>query len=216
MFSGIVQHVGVVDGTHRGARGGAIVVVPSRWTHRPEPGESVAVNGCCLTLIASADGPGGPALRFDLVEQTLKATALGSLRRRDRVNLEHPVTPATMLSGHIVQGHVDGVGRVTGVSPVSGDYRLRIAPPAALLEYIVERGSIAVDGVSLTVAGVDAGSFEVALIPTTLACTTLGDLREGSAVNLECDYLAKIVVAWLQRRAGSSPMVPPSPSAGGA
>lgn len=163
----------------------------------PIHGESIAVNGCCLT-IADTSEPG--CLIFDVVNQTLAATTLGTLSRGDRVNLEHAVTPTTLMGGHIVQGHIDAVGTVHHVDQSSGAWRVRIDVPRQLMEAIVEKGSIAVDGVSLTVAAAGDTWFDVALIPTTLRDTTLISLTQGMRVNLETDYLAKTVVNWLQRR----------------
>jgi riboflavin synthase len=133
--------------------------------------------------------------------QTLSVTTLGELRGGDRVNLEHAVTPTGMLGGHVMQGHVDGVGLVRQALRSADGHRLRIAPPTPqAMRLIVDKGSIAVNGVSLTVAAVGDDWFDVALIPTTLALTNLGSLREGDQVNLEYDYLAKVVVNWLERR----------------
>jgi riboflavin synthase len=199
VFTGIIQHVGVVRAVETAGGGHTLVIDPAGWGTHPPPGASVAVNGCCLT-VREHHGP-DLALRFDVMRQTLDLTTLGSVASGARVNLEAPVTPTTMLGGHIVQGHVDGVGRVAWVRSVSQDHRLRIEPPRNLRKYIVAQGSIAVDGVSLTVAAVDDAAFEVALIPTTLRQTTLADLGSGSAVNLEADYIARVVVSWLERTA---------------
>jgi riboflavin synthase alpha subunit len=171
------------------------------WAHRPEHGASIAVNGCCLTVV-SPPGAIGQDLCFHVVHQTLRVTTLGDLRPGDVVNLEHAVTASTLLGGHIVQGHVDGVGRVMRIVRGQGDHRVRVEPPdVAAMALIVDKGSIAVRGVSLTVAQAGESWFEVALIPTTLDLTNLGDLREGDRVNLEYDYIAKVVANWLQRSA---------------
>jgi riboflavin synthase len=141
-------------------------------------------------------------LAFDVVAQTLALTTLGGLAPGQRVHLEPSATLATLLGGHLVQGHVDGVGTVASVR-TSGEWRARITPPAHLMEYLAPQGSIAVQGVSLTLAAIAPPReawFEIALIPTTLAKTTLGELRGGSRVNLECDVIAKHVVHWLKRR----------------
>ncbi len=135
-----------------------------------------------------------------MIHQTLGLTTLGELVVGDPVNLEPAVTPTTLLSGHVVQGHIDGVGLVGAVESAGNDRRLRIEPPQELMEYIIPRGSIAVDGVSLTVAELGGSFFEVALIPTTLDLTTLGRAEQGQRVNLETDYLVKTVVHWLSRR----------------
>jgi riboflavin synthase len=193
MFTGIVQHLGRVAAFDRNDFGARLRVDPCGWRHRPSHGESIAVNGCCLTVA-------GTLFEFDVIRQTLEVTALGRLAVGDRVNLEHAVTPTTMLGGHIVQGHVDGVGVVNSVVSDPTQWRLRITPPAALMEEIAAKGSIAVSGVSLTVAATGPDWFDVALIPTTLELTNLGMLKAGDTVNLETDSIAKVVVNYLRRR----------------
>ncbi|HYE01787.1 MAG TPA: riboflavin synthase [Phycisphaerales bacterium] len=192
MFTGLVQAVGLVEGAHRTGAGLRLAVAAPGWTHRAAPGESVAVNGCCLTVIG-APGPGG-RLEFDVVPQTLARTTLGRLRPGDPVNLELALRAGSLLGGHIVQGHIDGVGAVRHVRTDDG-YRVSVHAPADLAPVLAPAGSVALDGVSLTLATVDerACAFEVALIPETLRRTTLGSLRPGDAVNLEADLLAKLV-----------------------
>jgi riboflavin synthase len=186
MFTGIVEELGAVL-----ERAPERITVSCRTVLTDtDVGSSIAVNGVCLTVVES--GPGH--LGFDLSEETVRRTGLARLSPGDPVNLERPVTLSTRLGGHLVQGHVDGVGEVVGVEaePTGGPW-LTIRPPAELLRYIVEKGSVSVDGVSLTVAGVDGDAFSVALIPHTLAVTTLGTARVEDAVNLEVDVLAKYV-----------------------
>jgi riboflavin synthase len=178
VFTGLVREVGAV----RSMDGGRLVVESSLDA---ELGDSIAVEGVCLTVVAN----GGGALAFDAVSETLARTTLGTLDQGSRVNLEPALRAGDPLGGHYVQGHVDGVGAFRGV--VDGLHWFD-APPE-LLRYVVEKGSIAVQGTSLTVAGTDAAGFAVALIPHTLAVTTLGDLVPGSPVNLETDVLAKYV-----------------------
>ena len=157
-----------------------------------ELGDSVAVDGVCLTVVAN----GGGALAFDVVPETLdRVRPFG-----DRVNLEPALRAGEPLGGHYVQGHVDGVGTVTSAEQERDGARIRIDPPAELLRYVVEKGSITVDGVSLTVAAVDETGFEVALIPHTLEATTLSRLHPGDTVNLEADVLAKYVERLLPAR----------------
>lgn len=206
MFTGLVQAVGKVAELRESAAGMRLVVDPQGWSHHPQREASIAVNGCCLTVANDpAEDDGRPA--FDVIHETLSKTSLGGLKPGSRVNLEHAATPQTLMGGHIVQGHVDGLGEVVRVQRGGeGGWRVRIRPQGPdlgreLMQYIVPKGSICVDGVSLTVAGVDlrglaGGGFEVALIPTTLERTTLGDLAEGQAVNLEVDLIAKTVVHW--------------------
>ena len=204
MFSGIVQKVGTVVAVDSASFGRVLLVDPGRWDRHPAPGESVAVNGCCLTVtdpVAGETAGRGEYLRFDLIRQTLQATTLGDLSAAAVVNLEVAMTPNDRIGGHLVQGHVDGVGLVRRVEE-AGERRLTIEPPPPLMEYIIERGSIALDGVSLTVAALGASEFEVALIPTTIQRTILGRLGAGSRVNLETDYLVKATVTWLRRQEG--------------
>jgi riboflavin synthase len=196
MFSGIVEQLGVVTACEPCEFGAVLYVDPEGWSHHPAAGDSISVNGCCLTMTDPGERRGG--LRFDVIRQTLRLTTLGDLGPGDRVNLEPAVTPATMLSGHIVQGHIDGVGAVRSVTDLPTERRLRIEPPLPLMEYIVDKGSIAADGVSMTVAEVGETWFEMALIPTTIARTTLGIVGEGGRVNLEADCVVKTVVSWLR------------------
>ncbi len=186
MFTGIIEELGAVL-----ERAPDRITVSCRTVLTDaDVGSSIAVNGVCLTVVDR--GPGH--LGFDLSEETLRRTSLAGLSPGDLVNLERPVTLTTRLGGHLVQGHVDGVGEVHGVEaePAGGAW-LTIRPPAELLRYLVDKGSVSVDGVSLTVAGADGDAFSVALIPHTLAVTTLGTARVGDAVNLEVDVLAKYV-----------------------
>ena len=204
MFTGIVQHLGVVAEIQSTDFGCRLGIDSRRWPHHPAPGESIAVSGCCLTNTAPTDhaepSSGDDLLRFDVIHQTLGLTTLGELAFGDPVNLEPAVTATTLLGGHVVQGHIDGVGVVAALESAGSDRRLRIEPPPELMEYIIPRGSIAMDGVSLTVAEVGDSFFEVALIPTTLDLTTLGQVGQGHRVNLEIDYLVKTVVHWLRRQ----------------
>jgi riboflavin synthase alpha subunit len=199
VFSGIVQVRGRVVESRPTAAGTRLVIEPDGWDHRPAPGESICVSGVCLTVAADPGANG--RLAFDVVPETLAKTTLGSLRAGGRVNLERSVRAMDLMSGHLVQGHVDGVGTVEAVTDGS-ERRVRVALPTALMEYMVPKGSVAIDGVSLTLAAVDprAGAVEVALIPTTLELTTLGDLKPGGRVNIEADIIAKTVVHWLRQR----------------
>jgi riboflavin synthase len=187
MFTGIVEERGRV----RTLDGGRLVIACRTVGDDAAVGDSVAVNGVCLTVVGAAPG----SLSFDLAPETLSRTTLSHLRPGDPVNLERPLTLASRLGGHLVQGHVDGVGTVRSSSGNGQGIRLRIALPEWLRPYMVEKGSVAVDGVSLTVAAADEEGFEVALVPHTLEVTTLGDRRPGDEVNLEADVLAKYVEA---------------------
>lgn len=195
MFTGIVQALGCVRSVTPTSGGRSLLVDPEGWRHVPSLGDSIAVNGCCLTLV---EVTGEGCLRFDVIYQTLRMTTLGLLGPNDPVNLEYAVTPTTLLGGHIVLGHVDGVAEVVDVRSGRGEHRLTITPPAELMEFIIPKGSVAIDGVSLTLAEVGATNFEVALIPTTLALTNLGRLGVGSRVNVETDTIAKTVIHHLK------------------
>lgn len=203
MFTGLVQAVGRVARREPTPRGLRLVIDPGGWSHRPEVGDSISVSGCCLTLAEPLDGSG--RMVFHAVPETLEKTTLGSLREGEGVNLEHSCRADTLMGGHIVQGHVDAVGRVVGLQADPSDWRVQVEPPAELMPYIVPKGSITVEGVSLTIARVDAASFGVALIPTTLEKTTLAGLRLGSPVNLEADTIAKTVVHYLRHYAAKGP-----------
>lgn len=193
MFTGIVRELGEVERVE-GDAAGARLRVRAALAGELEPGGSVAVNGACLTVVAGADG----AFEADVISQTLELTTLGSLEPGDRVNLEPALGAGEPLGGHLVQGHVDAAGEVTGVAVDGIARRLAVAMPEALRRYVVERGSVAVDGVSFTVAGLTGEGFEVALIPETLARTTLGALAEGSRVNLEVDVMARYAERLMQ------------------
>jgi riboflavin synthase alpha subunit len=199
MFTGIVQRLAQISSVEPVEFGAVLRVDTRGWDHRPQPGDSIAVNGCCLTVTDDPDGEAG-MFRFDVIQQTLRMTTLGDLKAGDMVNLEHAVTASTMLGGHIVQGHIDGVGVVTELLQDDSEWRITIQPPEELRAAIVEKGSVALDGVSLTVASVRGPVFDVALIPTTIDITTLGQVEIGSRVNLETDYIAKTVINWLELR----------------
>ena len=193
MFTGIVEERGVVV-----SAGPRLVVRAPKVASDSGPGASVAVNGVCLTVV-SGDEDG--SLAFDLADETLRRSNLGTLEPGDPVNLERPVTLATRLSGHLVQGHVDAVGRIAETSQVETGIEMTIEAPPSLTGYIAEKGSVAVDGVSLTVTKVSPPMFAVALIPFTLDATTLGRKGRGDAVNLEVDVIAKYVEALTRRTA---------------
>jgi riboflavin synthase len=171
-------------------------------------GDSICVNGVCLTVAGLGRGRawrGGRALEFDVIPETLSRTTLGDLKVGDGVNLEHAVTASTLMGGHFVQGHVDGVGRVVSVRR-GDDWRVRVRVPRELRALMIPKGSVCVDGVSLTIAALRTDGFEVALIPTTLERTTLSRLRAGDRVNIEADMLVKAVAAVLQELGASAAM----------
>jgi riboflavin synthase len=192
MFTGIIEELGTVRAVTPDAGGARIEITASRVLDDAELGASIAVNGCCLTVV-ELDADHWAA---DAVTETLDRTSLGALRAGDPVNLERPVRLVDRLGGHVVQGHVDAVGTVSDRSPLpDGSTRMTFAAPAGVLRYVVEKGSVTVDGISLTVAALDddGGTFSVAVIPHTLAVTTLGARAPGDPVNLEVDVLAKYV-----------------------
>jgi riboflavin synthase len=195
VFTGIVREVGRVVAAD-GAGDGLHLEIEAPATARGTAiGDSVAVDGCCLTAVSVSDG----RIAFDAVPETLARTALGRLTAGGRVNVEPALRAGEPLGGHYVQGHVDGRGRVSAIAPEGDGRRLWIEAEPALLRHVVQKGSIAVDGASLTVAEIDDGRFAVALIPHTLAATTLGELEPGDEVNLETDVLAKYVERLLSR-----------------
>jgi riboflavin synthase len=191
MFTGIVEELGRVASLD----GSRLRVACSTVREDAGAGASVAVNGVCLTVVQDD----GTSLAFDLSEETLRRSALGRLAVGDAVNLERAATLSTRLGGHLVQGHVDGVGRVVSMrGDAEGGAWLSVYVPEELRRYLVEKGSMTVDGVSLTVAALDADTFSVALIPHTLAVTTFGSARAGDPVNLEVDVIAKYVERLLE------------------
>ena len=194
MFAGIVESMGVIRGVRPRQGCTRLAVQLARLGEGLEPGASVAVNGVCLTLVTQRDGTG----QFDVIPETLRRSNLGTLRAGDRVNLERSLRVGDRIDGHFVQGHVDGLGTVDAVERSPGEVRLWTRIDAALRPYIVPKGSIAIDGVSLTIADVRPQRFCVALIPTTLERTILGERKAGDRVNLETDILARLVIARLE------------------
>ncbi|HEY6316264.1 MAG TPA: riboflavin synthase [Acidimicrobiia bacterium] len=189
MFTGIVEELGEVRVAPTGTPA-RLVVAADATLPDATIGASIAVNGVCLTVVARDDA----TVTFDVASETLDRSALGRLRVGDPVNLERPMRLTDRLGGHLVQGHVDGVGTVTARGPDGdGSVRLTVEAPPPLLRHVVEKGSVTVDGVSLTVTDVTDDSFGVALIPHTLAVTTLGSRPPGATVNLETDVVAKYV-----------------------
>jgi riboflavin synthase len=193
VFTGLVQELGRVAQVGRDGDG-LRLRIEAALAGDITPGDSVAVNGVCLTAV----DPDGASFAADLSPETVSRSSLGALAAGDGVNLELPLRPTDRLGGHIVQGHVDGVGAIEAVSDSGRGRDVRISAPAELLRYVVEKGSVTVDGVSLTVTGVDDAGFSVALIPETLARTTLGTGSPGGPVNLEVDVIAKHVEKLLQ------------------
>ena len=192
MFTGIVKELGRVESVDASDDGARLRIAAGLASELSE-GDSVAVNGACLTATAVGDG----SFEADVMHQTLSLTTLGELEEPSPVNLELPLRPTDRLGGHVVQGHVDGTATVSELAPDGFAKRLRIELPEDLLPYVVERGSIAIEGVSLTVAGLTDDGLEVSLIPETLERTTLGSAKLGDRLNIECDVLARYVARQL-------------------
>lgn len=191
MFTGIITHQGTFAGYRRGRQ--ELVVEAAGLADKIRPGDSLAVNGVCLSLLGAEKG----ALRFDLSKETLSRTNLGTLTPRERLNLELPLTLSAPLSGHLVSGHVDAVGKILRTAERSPGRRITVSFPREVRPFLVLKGSVAVNGVSLTIASLGPSSMEIELIPLTLAGTNLGGLRSGATVNLECDIIGKYVYNYL-------------------
>lgn len=201
MFTGIIKELGKVE-TVETSDEGARVRIDAELAAELDEGDSVAVNGACLTATAVTAG----AFEAEVMHQTLSLTTLGELESSSPVNLELPLLATDRLGGHVVQGHIDGTAAVKDIADDGFAKRLRIELPDELLPYVVERGSIAIEGVSLTIADLADSGLEVSLIPETLERTTLGSLEPGDRVNVECDVLARYVRRQLEADAGLSPL----------
>jgi riboflavin synthase len=196
LFTGIIQTTGRLERREASGAGARLTIATPRALPALAIGESIAVNGACLTVVAKR----GSRFSVDVSPETLRRTTLAALAPGTRVNLERAVRVGDRLGGHLVQGHIDGVGTLDAIKP-DGDWTLyRFRGPRTLSPYLVEKGSIAVDGVSLTVSACRGPSFTIALIPHTLAETTLGELRPGDRVNLEADVLLKHIESMLRAR----------------
>ena len=189
MFTGIIEELGRVRAVERRGEGVRLTVEARAVAEGTREGDSIAVNGVCLTALDVRAG----SFAADGSRETLQRSTLGRLRAGSAVNLERAVTPATRLGGHIVQGHVDARGRFLGAEEHGGSWTVRIAHPPEVARYLVFKGSVAVEGISLTVAALAADHFEIAVIPKTWEVTTLSTLRPGDEVNLEADIIAKYV-----------------------
>jgi len=204
MFTGLVQAIGSVHAIEPGPGGTRLWIDLGAWSHRPELGESIAVSGVCLTVAEPPEV--GQPVAFDAIPETIAQTTIGAWSPGHHVNLERALRAGDPLGGHSVQGHVDGVGEVVALrrpEREGDEWRTTIQTPAPFARYAIPKGSVAVDGVSLTIAATDpiANTFDVALIPVTLADTTLGQTLEGARVNLESDILARTIVHYLEHHA---------------
>jgi len=193
MFTGLVEAVGTVKSLRRKGAAGLLTVELAEIAPELTPGESVSVSGACLTVTAVT----GAAATFDCVAETLERTKLGDLAPGSRVNIERALRPQGRLGGHFVTGHIDGLAVVKGMAPSDKGNVLEATAPPELLEFVVEKGSVALDGVSLTVASVTGQGFTVALVPFTLEHTTLGSATPGERLNMETDLLGKYVKRFL-------------------
>lgn len=191
MFTGIINHLGLFKGYRQGKK--EIIIEATTLSPGLEIGESLAVNGVCLSL-AKKDKLN---FIFNLSPETLQKTNLSSLRPGKRLNLELPLTPSSLLSGHLVTGHIDALGKVLKITEEGPGKRIVISFPPELKKYFIPKGSVALNGVSLTIASLSASSFEVELIPITLRNSNLSELRRGDEANIECDIIGKYVYNWM-------------------
>jgi riboflavin synthase len=196
MFNGIIEKAGKVKAIHSTGKGGKQLIVDADGiAPRLTKGDSISVDGVCLTVTRKQ----GRLITLDLSPETLNRTNLGGRQAGDRINLEQSITPSTPISGHFVQGHVEGVGRVKKWIRKGDEARLFVELPSGLVEFCVSKGSIAVNGVSLTIASLRGKTIEIALIPYTLQVTNLGELQEDDAVNIETDMLGRYVVTAVKK-----------------
>jgi riboflavin synthase len=203
MFTGITEFVGKIESLKRSAEGGVLRVSFSGAAEsgpQMKLGDSISVNGCCLTVAEFDAG----SFRADLSGETLGRTSFGERKSGDLVNLERPLAANGRLGGHFVQGHVDGIGRVTKLAPEDNSWWLSVSVPSGLRGYVAEKGSIAIDGISLTVARWHDGVADFAIIPFTFEHTNVHAMAAGNPVNLECDILAKYVESLLEGRKTSA------------
>lgn len=201
MFTGIVEETGVVRSIERAARSIQLTIEAKRCARGLKRGESLAVNGCCLTATKLAPARnGGKRVQFDLLRETWQRTNLQFVEPGSLVNLERPLQAGGRLDGHFVTGHIDGVGRIVRWERAGNDHVLEVSAPPEVMRYMVSKGSISVDGISLTVADVTKKTFRVWIIPHTFKVTALRERKVGDVLNLEADILGKYVEQFLERR----------------
>lgn len=201
MFTGIVEEAGTVAAIERGPKSIRLTIQAKVCGQGVKLGDSIAVNGCCLTLVGRQTVRGGARLAFDLLEETWKRTSFPQVQPGSTVNLERALAVGDRLGGHFVTGHIDATGTIRSWERRGADHFLEIAAPRAVHRYVIFKGSIAVDGISLTVAGVTRGGFHLWIIPHTFEVTSLRDRRVGDSVNLEADLLGKYVEQFTRRPA---------------
>jgi riboflavin synthase len=194
MFTGIIHHTGQFKGYSLGKQ--TISIQAPSLASRLEPGDSLAINGVCLSLIKKEKD----TLLFNLSEETLQKSTLGSMRFNESLNLELPLTLSSPLGGHLVTGHVDSTGKILNIKPTRNGKRFTISFPVDLKPFFIAKGSVALDGVSLTVAQLHLDSLEVEVIPITLEKSSIGNWKKGQRVNIECDIIGKYVYNWTVRK----------------
>lgn len=191
MFTGIIHHIGLLRGFHQGKK--QIVIEAPSVASKLNIGDSLAINGACLSLIKKQK----TLLSFSLSEETMEKTTFGALRRGERLNLELPLTLSAPLGGHLVSGHIDSRGKAQKITKTKSGTRLTISFPLELKRYLISKGSVALNGVSLTIADLGKTTFDVELIPITLENSNFGMLKRGDEVNIECDMIGKYVYNWI-------------------
>ena len=200
MFTGIIEQTGILTEIIQTECGVRLVMTCKGWSEGVTPGESLCISGCCLTVIESKDDYGETALSFDVVDETLRCTTIGTLSSGDAVNVERSLKAGSLLGGHVVQGHVDGVETILDLMTGEvNENRMRVSMKTVDADAIVPKGSVTIEGVSLTIAQVGDGWFEVAIIPTTESVTTLGTLSKDDLVNIETDIVAKTIAHVVRR-----------------
>lgn len=200
MFTGLIVELGEVVSMTRRERGARLLLAAKTVSSQAEIGDSISVNGTCLTVVEKK----GDTLGFDLSEETLQSSNLGRLRTKDRVNIEPSLRMDSRVGGHFVTGHIDGVGKIQSKTPTGEAYKFVIDTESRISDFLVEKGSVAVDGISLTVVDVVKGGFSVVIIPHTAKMTTMGSKGAGASVNIEVDILGKYVSKFLDKGKGSS------------
>ncbi len=208
MFTGIVEETGIIERIKSTAKGIELTVRAKTCAHGTKTGDSISVNGCCLTVVKISAAKGGKLMRFDLLKETWTRTNLQFARVGSLVNLERSLAVGARLGGHFVTGHIDGVGKISRWEKSGRDHVLEIAAPKEVMRYLVFKGSITVDGISLTVAAVRRKSFRVWIIPHTYEVTALRERKLGDAVNLEADILGKYVRQIIGGKTASFPCPP--------
>lgn len=195
MFTGIIRHLGIIDSVEK-ELGTATLTISTPLSNDLQEGDSVAVNGVCLTVLSHTED----TWQLRLMKETLKKTNLSAISRQDVVNLERPLAIGERLDGHFVQGHVDGVCTIEKITEVNNDRIFTFRPPAELLTYLIPKGSIALDGVSLTIVDVTSDTFTVSIMPYTLEHTTFGKRKAGDTINMEVDMMSKYVKRFTQTK----------------